>query len=111
MSSNGLMYALKHAGTKIQLVTSAELVAKFPEALVSFLENQVVFNWPQRQTPFNNVLNNRIYISACTNQGPQGIKYLFSRNNVQFLRVIRSKFAVERSHAVPDNKVFGDFSF
>lgn len=127
MSAAGLVYALKYEGTKIKLVTSAELVAEFPEALVSFLENQIEFNWPERQPPFNNnVLNNQAYISACTNQGPQGIKYLFSRNDVQFVRVVRSKFAVERfpahvvefleskldlndCHDPPNNKVYGTF--
>lgn len=108
------------------MMASDSLVARFPEALVSFLENQIVFHWPTSQVPFTNNFNNRAIVTACTNQGPEGMKYLFSRNNIQFHRVLRSKFAVERvpalivqflegkldlndCHPLPDNRRYGIF--
>lgn len=98
MSSSGIDYAL-HEKSKIKLMASNELLSKYPEALVTFLESQVEFIWPQRDINVvaNNVLNNRVYVSACTNQGVlQGLKYLLSQNATQFVRVIPSRLAIEQ---------------
>lgn len=132
MSADGMVYALKYGTSTIKIVTSAELVTKFAEALVSFLEDQIQFSWPQSESSFNNnnssMLNNQAYISACTNQGQQGLKYLLSRDRTQFLRVMTSKFAVEHApnlvvefleskldlqdcNPLPNNKVYGIFYF
>lgn len=97
MSDDGFVYALKHGGTQIKMVSSAELVETYPEALVAFLERQIKFKFQQSHSLWMNDrdFNDRAYISACTNQGQNGIKYLFSRNGQQFVRVMPSKLAVE----------------
>lgn len=122
-----MVYALKHEGTNIKLMTSAELVAKFPESLISFLERQIEWSWPQQQPVFSDLtLHNGNYVSACTNQGVHGIRYLLSRNDKQFVKVMRSNVAAELipdlvvqfleskldlnvTNAPPNNKIFGNF--
>lgn len=93
MLADGIFYALKFEGSKIKTVASADLAMKYPEALISFLEAQVEFSWPQRSN--NNMLSNRIGISACTNQGNQGLKYVLSRDGTHC--IISSKIAVEQA--------------
>lgn len=95
MSEGGIIYAL-YEESIMKCMTSAELVEKFPESLVAFLESQIEFKWPQHDPMINNNSNNHIYISACTNQGNQGFKYILSRNDTQFFRVMKSRLAVEQ---------------
>lgn len=98
MSADKVEYALMYSNLKIETVESFELVAKFPEAVVAFLERQIHFSWPQTVAPFdsNNTLCNRLaFITACTNQGGNGIKYLLSNRDNQFLRIMPSHIAVE----------------
>lgn len=129
MTIDGIMYALMYKNRKIKAVASADLVKKFPEAVVTFLEGQVVFKWSPRDTlVHDNSSNNRIgHISACTNQGGQCFKYLWSRGDNQFGGVIPSRLAVQFapnnvvsfleskldllnvSPATPDNKPYGKF--
>lgn len=52
MSANDILYALKYSND-IKLVPSAELVDKFPEALVSFLESHTQFNWSESPSADN----------------------------------------------------------
>lgn len=80
-------------------MSSNELLTKFPEALIIFLEDQLEFDWPQRDPLKNNLLTNFAEITMCTNQAGEDIKYLLSRNGNLFLRVIPSRLAVVR---VPD---------
>lgn len=127
MSANEIAYALKyHKNSLVKIMASTELVAKYPEALISFLESKVEFNWPE-DDPLNNILlTNRPYISACTNQGSQGIKYLLSRDGTRFLRVMLSRLAVAHApnlvveflesklslddcNPLPNHKGFGEF--
>lgn len=100
MSTTGMVYAL-YERSNIKLMTSNELVVKYPEALVCFLEGQVQFNWPQRDalvnSSNNNMLINRYYISACSNQGDQGMKYILSRGGAEHLRVMSSQLLVEQA--------------
>lgn len=99
MSDDGFVYALKHGGTQIKMVSSAELVETYPEALVAFLERQIEFKFRQGGSFWMNDrdFNDRTYISACTNHGQISIKYLFSRNGQQFVRVMPSELAVENA--------------
>lgn len=97
--SGETVYALRYFVTaKIEAVPSSKLITKFPEVMVSFLENQIEFYWPQSNgiiTNDSNVSQNGAYISACTNQGQSGIKYLVSRRDEQFLRVVSSRVVVQ----------------
>lgn len=80
-------------------MSSNELLTKFPEALIAFLEEQIEFNWPQSDPLNQNMLTNFASIATCTNQSGDVIKYLLSNKANLFLRVIPSPLAVAR---VPD---------
>lgn len=101
MSADGeIEYALKYSGSNIKAIKSSELMVNFPETMVSFLENQIVFRCPGKNLvlPNNdNVLLNSAYVSACMNQGGQGMKYLLSRRDNQFLHVAPSRVIVEHA--------------
>lgn len=125
MLSDGVAYAL-FAQSKIKMVLSSELLAKFPETLVKFLEDAIVFSWPSQRghhVDINN-MNNAAYISACTNQGNEGLKYLLSVDGNQFVRVMSTNFALEHAadllvafleskldfndcHKLPNEKCYG----
>lgn len=98
MSANDILYALKYSND-IKLVPSAELVDKFPEALVSFLESHTQFNWSESPSADNIETSNTLgtFISACTNQGGQGFKYLLSRVGNEFFRVVPSRTMVKHA--------------
>lgn len=89
------MYAMLRRNGKIEMITSTSLFEKFPEALISFLENQIQFESPQPQL-FTNENDDFTYVSGCTDQSGGCVKYLLSRNNVQFFGVIKSHVAAER---------------
>lgn len=91
----GVSYAL-YAEQKIKMVASSELLANFPEALVQFLEDAIVFSWLPRDF-IDNKNHNEAFVSACTNQGNGGIKYLLSFDGNQFLRVMTSEFALKHA--------------
>lgn len=86
-----VIYALKY-NSKIKLMSTNDLVIKFPEKLVAYLESQIQFEWPPRDVnAIDGTINNcAVQITACTNQGDGGIRYLFSSDG-QFVRVRRSK--------------------
>lgn len=91
-SAGKIKYAVRK-NAKIDVVESSDLATQFPESVIGFLEGQVHFSWPQHSesSRSNQMSNNHVvFISACTNQGGQGLKYLLSRNNEQFVRVANS---------------------
>lgn len=128
MFSDGVSYAI-FSESKVTMVASSELLAKFPEALVQFLESVIVFSWPsQRDLIDNNMKNNGAFISACTNQCGKGLKYLLSVDGSQFIRVMTTDFALEHSadlvvafleskldfddcHKLPNDKCYGNTYF
>lgn len=112
MSDAGIVYALKYyydpslVGPVVQEMTSAELVQKFPEKIISFLEGQVEFCWPKNKVNNFNPLNiANDFISACTNQGGHGIKYLWSRGATEFVRIVLNQYSPEHVVAFLESKL------
>lgn len=102
-SDNGIKFAVIYSDHReIKVMTTDEILRKFPEKLIKFLEDEIVFSLPRRSVHFvNNIRlrpikdNEPLQVIACTNQGDGAMKYLCTlQNNVE--TIVSSNDAVKQ---------------
>lgn len=85
---------------EIEVMDTGEIVRKFPEKLVQYLETKMVFSPPRRSVHFDNEIglqriDEPLEVIACTDHGDGTIKYLCAvQNNTK--TIVSSNDAVHK---------------